>query len=365
MRRPILLIGVLVLIFILLSSALFHPSTVATTNARESKQKAITVPSRPAASGVSSDVPRTVVPPPAIDSSALAEAQLGTAALESNTAWITALRGARTDGLATIKTGSNLQSVTNDIAPLRRLREHWRISVRSIDVLWARVVGAAKGQVLMHKTDESRALYRHGHAGPLLTTGGSYYSLYTLESTRGRWLVSTITQVSDARGAQLVANPPHRFATIAPRALATSAPLRAPATTQNDVSLSRASPTPTTSVRGSSADPAEAVRAFYSALSARDYATAFSWFTIRLQSELSDEARWANQYKQESSIVVTSATVSARSRLASTVAVTFVGTWAEPGGKPVQLTYTGQWELLYGLRGWRLDSPDNLHRIEV
>ncbi len=365
MRRPFLLVGVLILIFVLLSSALLHTSTLVTKNGKEDKRRA-TTPALPRStlSSASHEQPRVVASAPAVDRSALAEAQLGTAALESNAAWIAAMHTAREDDLAAIKTGSNLQSVVDDVATLRRLQEHWRISVHSIDILWARVVGRARGQVLMHKTDESRVLYRHGHVGPLLATGGSYYSLYTLEATTGRWMVSGITHIPDARGAQLAADPPRRFTTVdTPTSTPRRAPLHATVVAPPDASLSPATPTPVSGAGETLVAPAQAVKAFYTALGARDYVTAFSWFTIRLQTQLSDEARWAKRYAQESPIVVKSATVLTRSSLTSTVAVTFVGTWAASGGKRVQLTYAGRWRLLHGQRGWRLDAPDNLHRI--
>jgi len=365
---------VLVLILVLLSGALLRTSTLATRNGQENKGRvgaAAANPVHSVSSSASHARPR-VVSAPAVDRAALIEAQLGTAALESNAAWIAAMHTARTDDLATIKTGSNLRSVADDIAVLRRSQEHWRISVRSIDVLWARVVGPARGQVLMHKTDESRLLYRHGHVGPLLVAGGSYYSLYVLESAAGRWMISNIIGVSDARGAQLAANPPPRFAptdtptpTMAPpRITPTMTPLPLTTVPHSGSPRPTATPTAPVGVVEASADPARAVRAFYGALSARAYATAFGWFTIRLQTQLADEARWADHFKQESPIVVESAAVLTRSPLASTVAVTFTGTWAAANGRQVRLPYAGQWRLLHGPRGWRLDSPDNLHRIE-
>jgi S1-C subfamily serine protease len=108
-------------------------------------------------------------------------------------------------------------------------------------------------------------------------------------------------------------------------------------------------------------DPAAVVRAFYQAISARDYTTAYALLSHRLQTTLPDESVWAAQFAREQQALVSSSSVVLHTSETAAVLLTLDTTWTTTTGSTVARRYTGLWQLVRENGSWLLDTP-SLHR---
>jgi len=304
----------------------------------------------------------------------LDEAAVGAAVVRSNDAWTAAMENASPSGLSLIKTDSNLRAALDAVAGLRARNQYYRIHLDGLRVLWSRVLSSTRAQALVYKAGERRVLYRRGGSAPLQTISESYTNLYTLRRVRGRWLVSYVEPKTEAQAARLLTAPPPGLTSAPPtRATpsATPAPARESSTPVSSATSGTATATPTSAAVpepsvtpaptaigvARSNDPVGVVRAFYAAITARDYPMAFGLLSRSLRSQVSSEAAWAAQFQRERLASVTSATIAPGGAASATVRLTLRTVWALTSGATVEHRYVGTWLLVREGGGWRLDTP--------
>jgi S1-C subfamily serine protease len=108
-------------------------------------------------------------------------------------------------------------------------------------------------------------------------------------------------------------------------------------------------------------DPVAVVRAFYAAVTARDYGAAYALLSPRLRAALPDETTWAAQFADEHRALVTAAVARPGTGAVATVVVTLDTTWTTATGSAIERRYTGTWRLVRVQGAWLLDAPA-LHR---
>lgn len=290
---------------------------------------------------------------------ATAEAAISATVIQSNTAWTSAMENASPAGLATIKTGSNLQSNLKDVAALQNSGEHWQITLQDLQVVWARALSPTDAEALVHKTAEHRALYRKGSSTPLQTVDKSYTDVYHLRQVGGQWLVSLVTTVDDTTAQRLAASPPTSVTTAASgQSPNTATPLPAITSVGTETAVATSTPAPGETVAPANGDPIAVVRTFYASLTAHDYATAYALFTPRLQAAVGAESTWASQYAAEQSSLVKTASTIAHTLTSTTVSVTLQTTWATTAGTVATRNYSGTWGLVLQNGTWLLDAAN-------
>jgi hypothetical protein len=274
--------------------------------------------------------------------------------LASNDAWMASMQTASPAGLAAIKTGSNLRSALQTVASLQSAGEYWHIQVGALQVLWTRVLSPAHAQALLRKVSEHRVLYRRGQSTPISTVDESYTNLYDLQRQNGHWRVSLVSTVDDATARALAGAAP---ATAVPAAtLQASATAAAAATATPVPSQAGGVPTATTSPSRASNDGVAVVSAFYAAVTARDYRTAYSLLSTALRAG-QPEAQWAAQFAREKEARVVEAILQQQGPQTETIAVTLDTTWVTASGSQVQRRYAGTWRLRSEQGAWHLDAP--------
>ncbi len=311
---------------------------------------------------------------PTLAVAGLDEAAVRAAVVRSNDAWTAAMENVSPSGLSAIKTDSNLRAALDAVAGLRARKQYYRIHLDGLRVLWSRVLSSTRAQALVYKAGERRVLYRRGGSAPLQTISESYTNLYTLRRVRGRWLVSYVEPKTEAQAARLLTAPPPGLTSALPTlstASATPTPSSELSTPASSATAGTATATPTSpavpeaSVTSAptatgvarSADPVGVVRAFYAAITARDYPTAFGLLSRSLRSQVSSEAAWAAQFQRERLASVTSATVAPGGAASATVRLTLRTVWALTSGATLERRYAGTWLLVREGGGWRLDTP--------
>jgi hypothetical protein len=292
---------------------------------------------------------------------------------------MSAMQSATSQGLGRVKTGSSLLSTEHEVGLLQQLHEHWRISVQRVDVIWVRVIDPSHARALMLKLGETRRLYRQGQRAPMLVAQGSYYNLYELDHIGGSWLVSQVLGLDDATGSHLASAPPRGITpanvgrpspTPSSRGLKrpTVAPTAASPTARPTVTPSAGEKAPTviptateaaTAPRATTAEAVAVVRRFYGLLAAHNYSAAYKLYSAHLQAQIPDQRAWASLYYQEVAISVLTARVKSQSGQLATVALTIDTTWSV---NPTRRRFVGEWQLVHGPAGWRLDSV-SLHLV--
>ena len=136
--------------------------------------------------------------------------------------------------------------------------------------------------------------------------------------------------------------------TPTPVPTATSTPTRTPTRPPSPTATRTPTPLP---IPGLGAEAA--VRKFYSAIAARDFASAWALLSPRFQAKQSYNS-WVDGYKTTRSVQLRSLTVKDQSSTTATVAVT-VDAVDDLGGRLVPSTFQGVWELVLTNGAWRLD----------
>jgi putative serine protease PepD len=113
-------------------------------------------------------------------------------------------------------------------------------------------------------------------------------------------------------------------------------------------------PAPSQPTAPSGAGPADAVRQHYSAINARDFATAWNLLSPRFQSTQSYNT-WVNGFSTTRSVQLTSVSTVSELPGSATVAVTIVSTDASGAGT-VTRTFQGTWTVVQIGGAWKLDA---------
>jgi S1-C subfamily serine protease len=101
--------------------------------------------------------------------------------------------------------------------------------------------------------------------------------------------------------------------------------------------------------------PVDAVRQFYSAISAKNFPAAWALTSPRYRSSAGYQG-WVKGFATTHSVQVQSATVTAQAATAATVAVAFQSVNAVADGGTIVKNFQGTWQLVVGDGGWKLDQ---------
>jgi S1-C subfamily serine protease len=101
--------------------------------------------------------------------------------------------------------------------------------------------------------------------------------------------------------------------------------------------------------------PVDAVRQFYSAISAKNVPAAWALTSPRYRSSAGYQG-WVKGFATTHSVQVQSATVTAQAATAATVAVAFQSVNAVADGGTIVKNFQGTWQLVVGVGGWKLDQ---------
>jgi hypothetical protein len=107
--------------------------------------------------------------------------------------------------------------------------------------------------------------------------------------------------------------------------------------------------------QATAASPADAVRRFYAAISARELRTAWDLLSPRYRGGTGYDA-WAAGYANTRSVQTPSVSVASQAGAAATVAVTIVSVDAQGVGT-VTKRFEGTWALVLTDGAWKLDRP--------
>jgi len=182
-------------------------------------------------------------------------------------------------------------------------------------------------------------IYQRVFQLPAAATPGAYDVTWTLVSTDGSVMYA---QVTDTGGLTLQAPAP----TPAP----TSTPVPA---TQIPTATAVAAAAPAVPVQVA-ADPADAVRTFYSLIDHQAYRAAWDLLGPHFQAN-NTYAGWVKGYATTQSVAVPSATTLSQSGSSATIKFTIVAVDRQAGGQLLTQTFAGTWDLVLIDGEWKLD----------